>query len=442
MKFFFNSFKLLDMNSYYRISKLFVAFTSLVIVFASCKKDVFDYKIAKGSDIKIDSVAFSAGSPTLIADGQSELNFIIQVYSREKVTINGVAIDSMVLIPADRIPDADKKVFDGNDKEVNLNYSTTSVSPSTISFYAKVGGVKSELRTVLIKAPGSPYPKITIPVIFHVFELKKSDPKRYPWYAEFDYSRLDKLIGGLNGIFNRVGTHDPNGASANVEFVLAKNNPDGAELEKPGFNEFDYPSSFDWGWAAFNASTLVKNNASALLWNPKKYLNVWILPSAVFYGGLTTQQPAYTLSDTPLEGLALQKVTSVDDVPLTEPESVGLMIGRDEFYSALRDPAPNLAYRFGTFYGLFHTYTYWWDPTVTDYCDDTQKFDINQYRDVYKKSPSGILFRAENIMDATYLDYNVEGGQNLVSRVNTLTADQVKRIRYVLSNCPERMAWQ
>lgn len=430
------------MNSFSKIIKFSLFLSSFMVVFISCKKDVFQYNIATGNAIEIDSVAFSAGSPTLVADGQSALNFIIQVYSKEKVTINGVAIDSMVLIPDDRIPDSEKKVFDSNGKDVGLQFSTTSTSPSILSFYAKVGNAKSATQEVVINVAGAPYSKLVIPVIFHVFELNKTDTKRYPWYAEFDYTKLQQLVSGLNGDFNRVGTNDPNGASANVEFVLATSGPDGTVLSKPGFDEFDYPSSFDWGWATYNADNLVKDNATALLWNPKKYLNVWILPSAVFYGGITTTQPGFTLSDTALEGVDLQKVASIDDVPLTEPESVGLMLGRDEFYSALRGPAPNLAYRFGTFYGLFHTYTYSWDPTVTDFCGDTQKFDINQYQDVYKKSPDGISFSAENIMDATYLDYNIEGGQNLVSRVNTMTADQVKRIRYVLANCPERMAWQ
>lgn len=429
------------MNPFSKL-KIFLLLASFVFVVAGCKKDTFEYKIETGSAIKVDSVAFSAGSPSLIADGQSTLNFIIQAYSKEKVTINGISIDSMVLIPDDRIPDSEKKVFDNNNKEVGLQFSTTSQTPALVSFYAQIGNTKSEVRNVIIKSPAASYTKLVIPVIFHVFELKKTDPKRYPWYAEFEYSKLQELVSGLNNDFNRIGTNDPNGASANVEFELAKTRPDGSVLDKPGFNEFDYPSSFNWGWASFNASTLIKNNSDALLWNPKKYLNVWILPSVVFYGGLTTQQPKHTLSDTPLEGLSLQKVASIDDVSLLEPEDVGLMVGRDEFYSTLRGPAPNLAFRFGTFYGLFHTYTYWWDPTVTDYCGDTQKFDINQYRNVYKKTPEGILFRAQNIMDATFLDYNVEGGQNLVSRVNCITTDQVKRIRYVLANCPERMAWQ
>src|SRR4029079_5500338 len=137
-----------------------------------------------------------------------------------------------------------------------------------------------------------------------------------------------------------------------------------------------------------------------------------------------TGQPMYTLSSTPLDGLSLQEVATPDEVPMTEPESVGLMLGRDEFNSPLRGPAPNLAYRFGTFYGLFHTYTYSWDPTTTDYCPDTQKFDLTQYQQVYKTTPDNILFSASNVMDATFLDYNVENGQGIVSTVNTFTAGQ------------------
>ncbi len=173
-----------------------------------------------------------------------------------------------------------------------------------------------------------------------------------------------------------------------------------------------------------------------------KYLNIWVLPSAVYYGGIATTRPGYTLSSTPLPGIDMQKVASAAEVPMTEPEGVGLMIGRDELNSTMRAPAPNLAYRFGIYYGLFQTYTYDWDPAMTDYCNDTQKFSLIQYRDIYKKSPEGILFRAENIMDATFIDFNIEGGQHLVSRVNTITADQAARIRYVLENCPERMARQ
>ena len=139
----------------------------------------------------------------------------------------------------------------------------------------------------------------------------------------------------------------------------------------------------------------------------------------------------------------MQQVASINAVPLTEPEKVGLFIGRDELYSSLRGAAPNIGWRLGNFYGLFRTYHYTTETNYTDYCADTQKWSINQFRNVYKLTTSdGILFSAENVMDATFTDSNIEGGQNLVSRVNTFTAEQVKRIRYVIENCPERMAWQ
>lgn len=412
------------------------------LLLPACSKDHFQYEIEKGAGMKVDSIAFSTGSSSLIADGQSALSFIIQAYSKKKVTINGVEKDSMVLIPEDRIPATEKKVFYNNGTEAGQTFSTKSTSPATLSFYAKIGNTQSAAQVVTVKAPGAAYAKIVIPVIFHVFELNKTDSKRYPWYLELKQEKLESLITGLNAIFNRQGTHAPNGASANIEFVLATKTPEGVALAQPGHDNFGYASSFDWGWSTYNAADLVKNNSSKLLWDPTRFLNVWVLPSAVYYGGIATTRPAYTLSDTPLPGIDMQKVNSAAEVPLTEPEGVGLMIGRDELNSIQRAPAPNLAYRFGTFYGLFPTYTYDWDPSMTDYCADTQKFSIGQYRDIYKKSPEGILFSAENIMDATYLDWNIEGGQNLVSRVNTLTADQVARIRYVVEQCPERMARQ
>lgn len=412
------------------------------LLLSACSKDHFQYEIEQGAGMKVDSIAFSTGSPSLIADGESALSFIIQAYRKRKVSINGVEKDSMVLIPEDRIPASDKKVFYNNGTEAGPEFSTKSLSPATISFYAKIGNTQSAAQTVDIKAPGAPYSKIVIPVIFHVFELNKTDSKRYPWYQELKQEKLEQLINGMNAIFNRQGTSAPNGASTNIEFVLATKTPAGTMLAQPGHDNFGYSSTFDWGWSTFNAANLVKNNSNRLLWDPTRYLNIWVLPSAVYYGGISTTRPAYTLSNTPLPGIDMQKVTTASEVPLTEPESVGLMIGRDELNSTMRAPAPNLAFRFGTFYGLFQTYTYDWDPSMTDYCNDTQKFSIGQYRDIYKKSPDGILFRAENIMDATFLDWNIEGGQNLVSRVNTITAGQALRIRYVLENCPERMARQ
>lgn len=411
-------------------------FSALVL---SCHKEGFDYEM---SEVKVDSISFSAGSSSLIADGQAALSFIVQAYSKKQVTISGVTRDSMVLIPADRIPDTDKKVFDETGKEVGLKFSTTATTPASKSFYAKIGDKQSTAKQVTIKAPGAGYSKKIIPVVIHVFELKKTDSKRYPWYVEVDYKRLQDMIDGMNSMFNRKGTYTANGESANIEFVFAVNGPDGKPLEKAGYNMFEYLSTQAWGFGTSAAATFIKANAAKLLWDPKKYLNIWVLPSAVYYGGIANAKPGYTLSSTPLPGVTMQQVASINAVPLTEPEKVGLFIGRDELYSVLRGPAPNIGYRLGNFYGLFRTYYYPTEPNYNDYCVDTQKWLFSQLRNVYKIDKDGIVFGAENVMDATFIDGNIEGGQNLVSRVNTFTAEQIKRIRYVIENCPERMAWQ
>ena len=423
------------------INHLFKAAIALMLstFMFGCEKEGFVYEM---SDLKVDSISFSAGSPSLIADGKAALSFIIQAYSKKQITINGVVKDSMMLIPSDRIPQSDKKVFDESDKEVGLTFSTTLTTPATKSFYAKIGDKQSIAKQVTIQTPAAAYSKIVIPVVVHVFELKKTDAKRYPWYVEVDYKKLQDLVTGMNTMFNRVGTSAPNGSSANIEFVLAPVGPDGKPLDKPGYNPFEYASTQTWGFGTATAATFIKANAARLLWNPKKYMNIYVLPSAVYYGGISNAKPGYTLSSTPLPGVTMQKVATVNDVPLTEPEKVGLMISRDEFYSTFRGPAPNIGYRLGAYYGLFRTYYLPSETNYTDYCPDTQKWMINQFRNIYKQSTDNILFSAENVMDATFIDGNIEGGQNLVSRVNTFTAEQVKRIRYVIENCPERMAWQ
>jgi hypothetical protein len=428
---------------YFSAFRIVTAMALPVLLLLSCAKEAgFDYSIQQGDAIKVDSISFSAGSSSLIADGQAALTFIVQAYSKKTVTINGVAKDSMVLVPEDRIAATDKKVFDEGGKEVGPTFSTTVTTVPTKTFYAKIGTVQSATRQVSIKAPAAAYNKITIPVVFHVFELKKTDAKRYPWYVEVDYKRLQDLVAGMNAMFNRKGTSAPNGISANVEFVLAPNGPDGKPLEKPGYNMFEYLSTQSWGFGTSAPATFIKANAARLLWNPKKYMNIWILPPASFYGGLTNAKPGYTLSTTPLPGVPMTQVNSVDNVPLTEPEKVGLFMGHDELYSSLRGAAANIGYRLGNYYGLFRTYIYVGETNYTDYCTDTQKWGINQFRTVYKTASDGIVFQAENVMDATFIDSNIEGGQNLVSRVNTFTAEQVKRIRYVIQNCPERMPWQ
>ena len=94
------------MNYFFKILRSFFLLLSFMIVGYGCKQDAFEYNIPTGNEIKVDSVDFSVGTHTVLADGKSALNFIIQVYSKKAVVINGVSRDSMVLIPEDRIAES------------------------------------------------------------------------------------------------------------------------------------------------------------------------------------------------------------------------------------------------------------------------------------------------------------------------------------------------
>jgi hypothetical protein len=54
------------------------------------------------------------------------------------VVINGASIDSMVLVPEDRIPDSEKKVFDNTDKEVSKDFTTASITRLSCLFMQKL----------------------------------------------------------------------------------------------------------------------------------------------------------------------------------------------------------------------------------------------------------------------------------------------------------------
>jgi hypothetical protein len=136
----------------------------------ACHKEGFDYEYA---DTKVDSISFSAGSPSLIADGQSALKFIIQAYSKKQVTISGVTQDSMVLIPSDRIPDSDKKVFDETGKEVGLAFSTTLSHTCHQILLCENWKYTVCRKAEYDQNAWRAYSKIIIPVVIHVFRIKE-----------------------------------------------------------------------------------------------------------------------------------------------------------------------------------------------------------------------------------------------------------------------------
>src|SRR5882672_259595 len=130
------------------------------MILSACHKQTFENNIKTGDQLQVDSVAFSTGSPSLIADGQSALGFIIQTYNKQTLTIEGKTFDSMVVIPADRIAASSVKVLDEQGTEYRDIFSTTSATPASKTFHAEVMGITSAPQTVNIQATDTTFPKL------------------------------------------------------------------------------------------------------------------------------------------------------------------------------------------------------------------------------------------------------------------------------------------
>lgn len=155
----------------------------------------------------IDSVYFSTGAPMMIADGQATLDFIVEAYRKVKMdNEEGVRVDSMVPVDIKTLPAGSVKIFKGTE-EVGEKWSTTDATPGTVTFIAKVGERASSPKTVVLRPKPALPPLKYVDVVFHVFELKKSDPSYNPLtYQEMDYELLEQALQNMNDVFNnKVG---------------------------------------------------------------------------------------------------------------------------------------------------------------------------------------------------------------------------------------------
>jgi hypothetical protein len=109
---------------------------------------------------------------------------------------------------------------------------------------------------------------MTIPVVVHVVhngEPIGNDPN-------ISQAQIQSQIDVLNEDFRRTGagfnTH-PDGADINIEFALAKVDPDGNVLSQPGIDRVD------GGQNSWNYDDLETTLKPATIWDPTRYLNIW-----------------------------------------------------------------------------------------------------------------------------------------------------------------------
>lgn len=230
----------------------------------------------------------------------------------------------------------------------------------------------------------------------------------------------------------------------NLEFVPVTTTPDGKKLERPGISWEHYHGGEDGGngYPEINPFDFMdnKNGDIERLWDPNKYINVYIFyyvfeVTASGYAALP-----YTPQNNALEGLL------VDDryyLMLPDDFVPSVTINRKNIYDTENTPIGRqdvgcaiFIHELGHYFGLRHVFAVN-DTTLTDYCDDTPHYDRRVYtawltanRDaewsekIKRIAEDGTVFISTNIEDYT------------AGYVDEITPDQRKRIRHVLNYSP------
>ena len=376
------------------------------------------------SDFQIAKVELGADHRQLIADGISTLTLNPMLYQPYKIQTDD-GRDTIVYgkIPVDRLAEGTVQYFleDGTPLKEG-KYRTTDLSKSEQGFYVTANGLKSDVFKVSIREPFAEdaYETITYPVVFHLIQDKTKVKLGQGGGADI----VNYAFNTIYNCFARTAAFSPNGADTKIRFRLAEYDPNGRKMEEKGINRYSLSTS---DLNNLNPEK-IKNNPK-ICWDYKRYLNIWIVENM----GNSVSTPHYILNTADLnqiQGVSFEQL-SLEEIEKQEYSltDIGLIYGARDF--AIEDVG--YPTQMGKFFGLLDT-----ENQKEDYCEDT--FAYNTYKEPWntalegsnsrlKISTDGLIFYSVNIMDAS-------------SYKNTISMDQVKRIRTITDNCPHRWAWK
>ena len=341
------------------------------------------------------------------------------------------------LIPASMLPEGLFTLYDNEgNKYPDFTFTTNNPEPRTIRFHIEAGELKSEDLSIEIRQlPKEEYDVLEIPVIFHI--MNQPSTPGIP-NIKIESTTIYKRLERMNDVFSGKATTDPNGWDARIKFVPALYDNNGILLEEPGIHTYEIPSTVTLEKDE-DFSNYVFENSDQLIYNYKHFLNIWLINNPKGSSSIVSAPTLIDDPDNPILGLKAEK----EIVPFpSEPEDVGFFISMSDFVNPMQSTDYfEISTVMGKYLGLLVTKAS--ESSLasnfkngdTDYCLDTPFYWTNT-QSVYKTDIHSKL-NAENIHYFT--SYNI---MDSYSYKNSITLDQVRRVREVLKRCPSRWMYK
>ena len=404
----------------------------LILICAACAKQEYEsYKIE--APLNIVRVNLSPNSPVLIADGVAELKFIVKVFNAVEDTrlieeevdgeirvVEKTFRDTVALL-AEQVDTSQIKIYKKDGTPVGWTFRTTDLSENAVEFQASYQGLESTVRKVDLRpVPEDVFEPITVPVIFHVVVPESMAHA----YTSIHAEDVQKLIDRANRVFKNDIIHAPSSIDSKITFELATHDSWGNELEEKGIHRVDVSDE----------TIITSYIKTSLIWDTDRYLNIYISE----FEDTQTSLPAYILDNgAQLDMEYIRKVSNVSNATFYYYYDVSIGITKSNFYSMVSNGF-GLEDLLGKFYGLYPSFRGDSWGAKDDFCDDTYT-SANVYMSLEKWTYQGTDENGRSIKNGNEIYYNSYNIMDAYSPANTITYDQVKRIRTVIDNCPFRM---
>lgn len=269
---------------------------------------------------------------------------------------------------------------------------------------------------------------ITIPVVVHVIHNGQAIGTAPNITDAQVQSQITVLNQDFRKMLNTPGYNTNTvGADVEIEFVLAKQDPNGNPT-----NGIDRVNMCQASWSETDINETVKPST---IWDPTQYMNMW----TVIFSDSSLLGYAQFPNSSGLQGIdSFEGEANTDGVVSSYNVFGSSALGTGFLLVTPYDKGRTMTHEVGHFLGLRHI---WGDGTgdesknlpdcnASDYCEDTPQAGWEHYDcdTIYDTCPTAV----GNDMVENYMDYTTDACMNI------FTQNQKDRIMAVMTNSPRR----